>query len=72
MKERMERGARRDRRVAGGIRQRKADNHVFDISVFGERERMGEKKMNRQGIRGLKRRTASLMMLSLLNASGWK
>lgn len=56
----------------GGIRQRKADNHVFDISVSGERERMGEKKMNRQGIRGLQRKTASLKMLSLLNASGRK
>ncbi len=45
---------------------------MFDISVSGERERMGEKKMNRQGIRGLKRKTASLKMLSLLNASGRK
>lgn len=53
-------------------RERKAHNHVFDISVSGERERMGEKKMNWQGIRGLKRKTASLKMLSLLNVSGRK
>lgn len=58
--------------LLGGMRQRKADNHVFDISVSGEREWMGEKKMNRQGIRGLQRKTASLKMLSLLNASGRK
>lgn len=41
------------------------------FSVSGERERMGE-KMNRRGITGLKRKAASLKMLSLLNASGRK
>lgn len=56
----------------GGISERKADNHVFDISVSGERERMGKKKMNREGIRGRKRKTAPLKMFSFLNASGRK
>lgn len=45
---------------------------MFDILLSGGRERMGEKKMNRKGIRSLKRNTASLMMLSLLNASRGK
>lgn len=36
------------------------------------KEKMEERKMNRQGIRGLQRKTASLKMLSLLNASGRK
>lgn len=51
------------------MRQRDKDNHVFDISVPGEREKMAE-KMNRQGISGLERKASPLKTLFLLNASG--
>lgn len=56
----------------GAIKESSSDNHVFDISVSGEWENMGEKKMNWQGIRSLKRKMASLKMLSFLNTSGRK
>lgn len=45
-----------------GIRERQAHNHMCDISESGEREK-SEKKMNSQGIRILKRKTASLKVL---------
>jgi len=35
----------------GGVMKRIVDNHVFDILESGERGRMEEKKMNRQGLR---------------------
>lgn len=50
-----------------GIRERQADNHLFDILKSGDRGKNEEKKMNRQGIRHLKEKTASLKMVPILN-----